>query len=361
MARTRLVRRQSTTSKLLALPFDLWLSISEYLELLEWDQYIYNGAIPGGVICNIIFMICRWYWSRQISSYDELFSYGDLYVGDVLNIPTRRPLFSILMSFFTLGLAAVCILNTTYCYSRRKTYTLLGRALDNTPDTPSAHKIRYSEAKSGSEPSSPWRKLVDPLLSFKKEEIESHGEQIWELSVWNPPIFNTYFATCYSPLHLLIIWYSGLSTFKQFFYLSLLSGYLYGVTFMFLTMSKDKSIIHSEVLSEYGKKVVKPIVAVSRRDVAVGTDGGVEVYSPCLDSTFKTVDVRESRSRVSMTPSTASPWSSNKTSGYSSTNESPLRHRSSLNALGGSHIKLAPYEDTYRRRTYSPSPLGKKQ
>lgn len=361
MAKRRLIRRQSTASKLLALPFDIWLSASEYIELLEWDRYIYDGALPAGAASNVLFMICRWYWNRQYGSYDDLFSYGDLYVGDVLNVPTHRPVLSVFVSFLTLALTTICICNAVYCYSRRKNYILLGRPLDNAPDTPSAHKVRYADASD--QPSSPWRNLVDPLLSFNKETQDT-GEEIWELSIWNPPIFNTYFATAYSPLHLLLIWYSDLGIMRLLFFLTLLSVYLFGLTLMFLTLSKDKTIIHGEVLSEYSKKVVKPIVAVTRRDVAVGTDGGVDVYSPSTNPAFNKIDIRESRSRVSMSPTTASPWSPYKASSSnmassSSSQDSPLRHRASLNALGSFHIKLPPGEDMNRRRTYSPSPLGK--
>ncbi|KAA8916558.1 hypothetical protein TRICI_001284 [Trichomonascus ciferrii] len=213
----------------------------------------------------------------------------------------------------------------------------MGRSVDNEPETPSARKIRYQDPRPEDDEhrrsNSPFRRIVDNWSSRPKDQ----GEELWELNVWDPPRFNLYLGATFSPLHAFYILYAPLGLF-QIVMLSALSGWLLGLTYMFETMVKDKAIIHSEVLGEYGKKVVKPITAVAKRDAAVGTDGSFDFYSPTPHGTFSPRDVRESRSRVSMTPTPASPWMSPIKPQVPFNSSTPLagkslRQRASMNSL----------------------------
>lgn len=335
----KLVRRQSLSTRLANYPLDLLLSLSESVELVDWDAQAYSWGLPAGGACCVLLMLCRIYSS--LSSSDPSKNVEDtLFVSrpssrDALKMPRRRPFFTVVFSTLSFILLVLTILNTVDCIRKKRKYTLMGRAVGNEPDTPSARKIRYEDPlqdeykRSGS----PFRRIVDNWTSQSKEQ----GEELWELNVWDPPKFNLYFGSTFSPLHALYILYGPLGAF-QLVMLTALSGWIFGLTYMFETMVKDKAIIHSEVLGEYGKKVVKPITAAAKRDVAVGTDGSFEFYSPTPHGSFSPRDVRESRSRVSMTPTPASPWKSPIKPQMPITSSTPLagkslRQRASMNSL----------------------------
>lgn len=243
----------------------------------------------------------------------------------------------------------------------------MGRSITNQPDTPSAKKIRYKDPEeSSSIPGSPLRKFVDNWSgssSGSESGTSSSGEDLWELNIWDPPKFNLYVASSYSPLHVLYILYGPLGLFQIVMIIGI-TGYLFGLCYLFETLVKDREILHSEVLGEYGKKVVKPITAVAKRDVAVGTDGDPpEFYSPVSHGPFSPRDVRESKSRVSMTPTPSSPWRSPirpNTAQASSATATPLggkalRQRASMNSLStANRLHPAGYTATSTRKSWHP-------
>jgi hypothetical protein len=277
--KSRIVRRQSQWSKIGSLPFDLWLACSEAILLVDWDALSETVTVPAGGCFNAALWVCRIWKSRWEPTDNGLFE--DNNNGSPSG--GGGGVFGVFISSIGLILIALCLANAAYCYMKTKKYTLLGRASSNPPDTPSARKIKY---KAGSE----------------------EPEDLWSLEMWDPPLFNVYLAAIYSPLHVIIIWYGPLGIFQVVLVIAL-SGYLFGLSRVYLTLVKDKSIIHSEVLGEYGKKVVNPIIAVPRRDVAVGTDSDtVEIYSPARPTAFTTRDVRESRQNLSF--GVSSPWQS---------------------------------------------------
>jgi hypothetical protein len=69
----KIVRKQTLWNRLSSLPFDFWLSSSEYLELVDWDSKAYSVAIPSGAICNVLLLICRLYGGKR-RNVDSLFS-----------------------------------------------------------------------------------------------------------------------------------------------------------------------------------------------------------------------------------------------------------------------------------------------
>jgi hypothetical protein len=342
--RKKLVRPQPLSKRLVNYPLDLLLSLSESVELVDWDAQAYSWGLPAGGVCCVLLMLCRVYSTLSNSDstkniQDTLFVSRSSGRDDVLRVPRRRPFFTVVFSTLTLILLVLTTLNTVDCMRKKRKYTLMGRAVGNEPDTPSARKIRYQdplpeEDDEHRRASSPFRRIVDNWSARPKDQ----GEELWELNVWDPPKFNLYFGSTFSPLHALYILYGPLGLF-QIVMLSALSGWLFGLTYMFETMVKDKAIIHSEVLGEYGKKVVKPITAAAKRDAAVGTDGSLEFYSPTPHGSFSPRDVRESRSRVSMTPTPASPWLSPiKPQSHANPSSTPLagkslRQRASMNSL----------------------------
>lgn len=240
-----------------------------------------------------------------------------------------------------------CVTNTVYTLRRRKKYTLLGRALDKPPDTPSAHKIRYSGAQPEEEdddetpPGSPVAKMIafaHKMRAQARRDASANTEEVWELNMWDPPLFCLWLTTTFSPVHLLYIWYGSLNP-AFIVMLAAISLYLHTMVRLFLTQLKDRSVLHSEVLGEYGKKLVRPIIAVPRRDVAVGTDDdAVEVYSPAQNTNFGPQEVRESRQRYSLGPTDLKPWRSP----AARTSTPSLRQRASMNFARRSDAAESP-------------------
>lgn len=218
-------------------------------------------------------------------------------------------------------LIIVSLGNALFCYSRTKKYSLVDRPLDKVPDTPSCRKVPYENTTDQSESlsnvqASPIKKAFDSLLSFSSVSsatpptFNQDGEEIpeiWVLDVWDPPLFNLILMAIYSPLNVLLIWYGPLTFFIIVVLLPLQSYYLYTLTNLFLVQQKDRTILHSEVLSEYEQKVVRPVVSAARRDAAIGVDGEVQFYAPSLNHQFRLQNTHSSRSSTSTSSLASSP------------------------------------------------------
>lgn len=205
-------------------------------------------------------------------------------------------------------LILVSLLNALFVYSRTKKYSLVNRPIEKIPDTPSAHKVLYEESydpspddDAAANTQSPVKKIMNSLFfstatdsnadsvspTYTISDSSSSGPRIWVLDIWDPPLFNLYLMSVYSPLSVLTLWYGPLSFFTIILFWPLLSYYLYTQTRMWLVLQKDKTILHAEVLGEYEQSVVRPIVSAARRDVCVGTDGSVTYYAAGLNHQFK--------------------------------------------------------------------------
>ncbi|ANB12623.1 conserved fungal protein [Sugiyamaella lignohabitans] len=298
----RLVRQQSLWSKVSAYPFDLWLSVSEDIQLVDWDAYAQPVGLPSGLGATIILWFCRLYvsgfrrktvtsanswknWFRNSHTDDILVDFTPDHSGFASGIFKATSSFiAYFVSLISLILLAACLMNAVYCYTSTKHYTLMARSSDNPPDTPSARRVRYDSIQDD--------QLQSAGTPNENDTDENEGD-LWSLDIWDPPKFNMFFFTTYSPLHYLIVWYAPIST-LQLVLLIAVSGHLYILVHMFFILVKDKSVVHSEVLGEYGKKVVQPIIAVPRRDVCVGTDSDeVEVFTPARPTKLTMHSVRD--------------------------------------------------------------------
>ncbi|CAN6660610.1 hypothetical protein TRVA0_032S01288 [Trichomonascus vanleenenianus] len=327
MAQQRRIRKQPLLKRIQTAPFDLWLSLSESFELVNWDEKSTTVAVPAGAVCSGLLLLCRIYSS--LSQDDNAVIANSLFrsqpkASDVFSAPKRRPFLTVLFSTLSLCLVVLCVLNTTMCYNKKRTYRLMGRSIDNAPNTPSAHKVTYEDPSKLQTVGSPLRRMT--MLWTDTKKTESVNEQVWELTVWDPPRFNLYFGCAFSPLHCLYILYGPLGLF-QIVFIAALTASLLGISHVFLTLIKDRSILHSEVLGEYNKKVVQPTYA-SRRDVAVGTDGSVETFSPSPKK-YVVKDVRKLRDVASPLTPTRSSSSAGR---FSSPDRSSLRRFANHNA-----------------------------
>lgn len=422
--RKRIVRSQSLWSRITSWPFDTWLAVNESLNLIEWDSYSVSVALPLGMILSILLLIFRVYYditqnsgssqgahSGQTHLTSGLFDKNrirslQLESGSDLGVSTRSRIsmfFTALIYTLSLILWVVCVGNSLWVFAASKSYTLLGRASDNAPPTPSAVKTMYSAPPAGEtgdgdsfisedlgeRPSSVWYVVVGYLfrlaslvarsvwgfiLSFftstsrssKSEPQPKENEDadrnipsdIWTLHVWDPSMFGLHLTCTFSPLHAVFLWFAPVSVF-QIIFTGLLSLALVALVTKFLTLAKDKEILHSEVLGEYSKKMVRPYVAVPLRDVCVSTVVSsvessrhisalpstfvdendrplVEVYSPVVHGKFQPRDVREVSTQSISTLNSQSDMT------FQSPSHIPLwstpRNRHFGGALRGSHL-----------------------
>lgn len=56
----KLVRpRESLVARIQAAPLDLWLSASETIETIHWDELTHTLAVPGAVAGHVALALCR--------------------------------------------------------------------------------------------------------------------------------------------------------------------------------------------------------------------------------------------------------------------------------------------------------------
>ncbi|KAK9460533.1 uncharacterized protein V1516DRAFT_676954 [Lipomyces oligophaga] len=313
--RVRVVRRAPLLSRLKAYPFDLYLQLNEELETLDWDKLATTIAFPLGVSLDALLMFSRFSAralkkesdQRAVVFADPSSLRRSPLATDVLagQAKTGINFASWLHAFFStlcLCLFLTSLLNTGFVFARRKKYTLFSRAADDKKmssysKTDSALNL---ESVVASEPSTPAAKV---MRAFKLSGKSNEDQEFWELKVWNPSPFNLNLYTTFSPLHAYLMNTTTYTTFIRNVLLCVfVSLQTYILIRLFTQFSKDKQLLYSEMFEEYEKKVVRPKTSIIRREVAVGTDGSVEVHTPQLDRTFVTRDIRPNASSSS-TPS----------------------------------------------------------
>ncbi|KAK9446497.1 uncharacterized protein V1518DRAFT_388849 [Limtongia smithiae] len=306
----RIVRRASLWSRARAYPLDLFLSVNDSLSTVEWDKLAISLAALLGAGLDVLFMMCRLGVAvlgrgrstngGAVFASDDKLSRSAI-AGDVLQGHGRSGRlalwFSGVLSILSMIIFTACVLNAYYVLTRRRTYTFFGRSnkdkkMENHAATRTSQLALESEAaQAGS-----------PLQFFRKQQTqqsrqEGHQEN-WELRMWNPPLFNLYLCSTFSPFHALIILFTTPSHFLRDVIICLLVSLQTHVMIkLFLQLTNDKQLVYGETFEEYEQKVVRPKLSVVKREVAVGTDGSVDVYTPQLDRRFVTRDIRPSPTR----------------------------------------------------------------
>lgn len=326
----RIVRQESLFSRIKSAPLDIWLSLNESIETIEWDSYVYTVGIPAAVILDVTLLVCRviiemmdysskstlnksrdqdvllssydrsggnllGWLSRRRSNFDDdaLFSND----GQSISLQSRlKAFFYGITSFTALIIILLGLANAWLVFNKTRTYTLLSRPLDKKPDTSSCRKIKISlendnipdEDRESDDPHNynPFLKLFEAIKKFTKgsnisndsSDPSSRYTEVWALDMWDPPVFNLYILSVFSPITIICVWFGPLSFFNILFITPLTSALLYFIVKMFLTKDKDKTIINSQVLQEYDDQIVKPIFSKARQDVSIGADGSVDFF-----------------------------------------------------------------------------------
>ncbi|ODQ67508.1 hypothetical protein NADFUDRAFT_49937 [Nadsonia fulvescens var. elongata DSM 6958] len=322
----KIVRKTPLSQRILAYPLDLYLSVNEKLDLIDWDGMSEKLSAPVGITGSLLVLICRLYFeaTRSSPSSKLVFTRPRHSSGMLKHSKTtsyrqseRSSMVAVIISSLLFALLVISTINICYTFTHTRKYSLLSRPLDNPPDTPSASLIALNDEissatdfiagdKSDSDNNKTdyrRRKSLSPLLNLsvlRSVSPFSSSEEVrfpdtWQLNVWTPPLFNLALISYFSPLHVLLIFYLPLSV-STFITVPAVSLAVQLLINRFQILIKDKNIIYSEVLNEYDKKLVHPKLSIQRRDVSVGTDSGPAMfYPPAINHVFKIHDVRPNK------------------------------------------------------------------
>ncbi|WBW74672.1 Lem2-Nur1 complex subunit Nur1 [Schizosaccharomyces osmophilus] len=250
----KLIRRSSLTSRILNFPINVFISVSEDFDSVEWDKVSERWSIPLSLVSNILFIFIRAYLENTKLRLNR----SQLFVG-AKSAKATNSWFRGFLSFFSLCLVVFSIINILSCfYFQKKTYRTLPQPDKNVQTTPG-------------------------LRSAQLEPSENENK-CFELIVWSPNRFSLYFSCLFSPIHLFILWVYIQSP-KIILLSVIFSLLLFFIARKFVDMMKDKDCLHQQVFYEYDKKFVEPRLSVAKRDVATNTSYGpvsaaVEYYSP---------------------------------------------------------------------------------
>ncbi|KAK9366191.1 hypothetical protein V1509DRAFT_630813 [Lipomyces kononenkoae] len=378
MAQRRVVRRATLLTRLKSYPLDTYLHLHEQFETIDWDKLSDSVSLPMGLILDGILLFCRLAISTVAIRQDERSEIlwdsskvrNNPIAGDVLQGRGGKRGFrgwlTGVLSVISIAILLLSFINAYCIFSRRRTYTFLGRDPQDQKlvGNSSATRSQLNLDSNTSTPySSPWKSIVDKI-SHSSSPVADSNKDTWQLHMWNPQLFNLHLFTTFSPLHTMILFNTTYSTLiRNIVVCLLISGQTYLLTTSFLQQVVDKLLVFGEMFEEYEKKVVRPKMSVVRRDVAVGTDGSAESYSPALDRQFVTRDIR---SRPS--PAFSSAMSSPQSFSPSPYRRSPMNHRTTQSSghrdrpLYGTHSgsgDLGKTSTTDGATTaYVPSPLS---
>ncbi|THC97702.1 hypothetical protein EYZ11_002808 [Aspergillus tanneri] len=229
----RLVRRRPVAERIKSYlnPLDFLLWLSEEIDANDWDQFEKNWALTLGVILNIAFLIAR---ANSQSS-------GSRAVDDVFGDEGSAPWSSWFASFVVHLLVCFVALNTFYTFYRKRHYRMFEASIDQTPATPSAHRVHVDSTPVTA---SPLRYLAQAISSSAQSRAHPSAQRdVWELAVWDPlPI--------------------------SIFLTGLLSVQMSFLSSSFTQQAKDSALVHKEVLKEYDVKYVHPRTQPLMRDVS---------------------------------------------------------------------------------------------
>ncbi|KAL4875316.1 hypothetical protein BJY04DRAFT_232769 [Aspergillus karnatakaensis] len=296
----RLVRRQPLAERIKSYlnPLDFLLWLSEEIDTSDWDQFEKNWATTLGVSLNLVFMIARAN-SRQN---------GSQAVDDVFGEAAGVSWLSWLASFIVHFLTGAAALNTFYTFNRKRHYRMFEASIDQTPATPSAHRVRVDSTPVAA---SPLRYLANALSGSADSRAHPNAERdVWELALWDPlPICLRLFCL-FSPGHVLIYWIflptqlsdprPSVTIVTTLVVTALLSVQMSFLSTFFKQQAKDSMVVHKEVLKEYDTKFVHPRTQPLMREVGTQFSGPttafeekynkVDTYTPAvvINRDFKT-------------------------------------------------------------------------
>jgi hypothetical protein len=200
-------------------------------------------------------------------------------------------------------LSLLSVANGAYTFLRKRHYRLFECPIDDTPGTPSAHRVRVDSSPISSSP----LRFLSGIVTDSSAASRSHPDQtrdVWEVALWDPlPVCLRLFCLL-SPGHIMVYMLflpiaahdprPSTTVLTTVVLQILLSAQLFYFQTQFSRQIKDTALIQKEVLNEYDTKFVHPRLAGRpSRDVAtqinasththpLDIDGGVDTYTPAI-------------------------------------------------------------------------------
>lgn len=289
----RIVRKEPLGTRLLAKPFDWWLQFNELVETVEWESYASLISIRGALVSNALLYICRVVADTHGLNFRSLFSNSydqdDIFEQD---ISSNKLVILLCNTIIIIGvlLVVISVFNTFLAFREHRQYTLLGRDINNRPQSSSSILVKIpidgsSSVQNVTEIPQDLSIDLDNSYTESKEDLKPFI-YAWALNVWDPPAFCLYYFSVFSPINAFGLWFVPISP-TLLLLLALVSFVLYNVIQYFLTLQKDKEIIQKEVFAEYETQIVKPLISVPTQDAMVGSDGSVDFFLPSLNNQYK--------------------------------------------------------------------------
>lgn len=250
-------------------PGDWLLWISEELETKDWDNKQLGNT--SALLFHILLLFAKINVGTSQGSPDDVF-------GD--ENPSFRWV-GWLASLTVYLLSTVCLTNAVYTLFRKRQYRLFESCIDVPPQTSSARRVRVNSSPMSSSP----LRVLHNILHDASAEARAHPDptrDVWEISVWDPLPFCLRLFCLFSPGHVLVYWLflptghydprPSITVLKTIILQALISVQLLILQANFSQQSKDSSIIHQEVMSEYDIKFVHPRMYPTVRDVSTQYD-----------------------------------------------------------------------------------------
>ncbi|KAK3318298.1 hypothetical protein B0H66DRAFT_232297 [Apodospora peruviana] len=271
----RLVRRRPWSERIQAMlnPLDLYLSLSEEVQTLDWDSKKFGTQF--GLAANFIFLLAR------ANSGDREA------VDDVFSDSPSNGWVTVLVQFLVWTLIPISIMNAFYTMTRSRHYRLFEENVEAPgPSTPSAHRVRVDSLPASSSP----LRLVRDILQSESAEARAHPDKtrdVWEITVWDPYPATLRILCLFSPGHVLIYTLflpltslesrPSVTVVKCLLLQIILSAQLLLMHSRFSQQARDTAIIQKEVMREYDIKYVHPrlhpVVREIATQVSIGNEG----------------------------------------------------------------------------------------
>jgi hypothetical protein len=262
-------------------PHDFVLWASEELNSNDWEDFQKSYGTTIGFALNLVFLVTRANSGSRPSRGDDVF-------GD----ESTRSGSGWLVWLCTITvwlLAGLSTTNAVYTFTRRKYYRFFERSLEELPSTPSARRVRVDSSPLAS---SPLRYLYDVLASTTAES-RAHPDserEVTEVAVWDPSPLCLRLLCLFSPAHVLVYGlflpiaphdpWPSVTIFKTTVIALILSVQGHLLETYYSQLTKDKVILHREVLHEYDTKYVHPSINRPARDVGIQTPPRTRQASP---------------------------------------------------------------------------------
>ncbi|KAG7665977.1 NUR1 [[Candida] subhashii] len=295
----KLIRRQSLISKIQSWPFDLWLTINEYRLSIDWDNYATTIALPLGILsictCLIISTILNYYQSINSKSNNILFN-SDYHNYEQLkrNLLSKKPIsiadqdditpftstaIGLLNLIYTI-IAVLAIINMIQVLTTKRNYGLL--YCKQKPKSKSVFKSSIDQISYVLEILAFllklfWKDSEEEDVTFDETNEHIGENEIWQLNVWNPPLFQLYLSIALNPINMSIISCltpTSSSLLSIILLITLITGFNYIWIDKYQSLISDKQIIYQEMFQEYNNKFVKPKTTILKKDAVIDATMG---------------------------------------------------------------------------------------